>query len=272
MEACDWRAHDLTPDQIRRARQGYFASISYIDDRVGELLATLAATGQEAAVIFLSDHGEMLGERGLWFKMCFFEGAARVPLMIAAPGLAPARIDTPVSTLDLAPTLAALAGIDPAETAPWWDGENLLPLARGALRDAPVAMEYAAEGSVAPMVALRQGRWKYIACPADPEQLYDLHADPGERTNLALDPAPDPARAATLARLRAMVAARWDLPAYDAAVRASQARRRLVDAALRQGAHTPWDHEPRRPAADRFMRNHKDLNLLEASQRFPRGT
>ena len=268
MEACDWRAHDLTPDRIRRARQGYFASVSYVDDRVGELLAALAATGQEAAVVFLSDHGEMLGERGLWFKMCFFEGAARVPLMIAAPGLAPGRVDVPVSTLDLAPTLSALAGIDTAEAAPWWDGENLLPLAQGAPRTAPVAMEYAAEGSVAPMIALREGRWKYIACPADPEMLFDLEADPGEGVNLA----PDPAHAATLARLRAMAADRWDLPAFDAAVRASQARRRLVDAALRQGARTPWDHEPRRPAADRFMRNHKDLNVLEESQRFPRGT
>ena len=271
MEACDWRAHDLTPDQIRRARQGYFASISYIDDRVGELLAALAATRQEAAVVFLSDHGEMLGDRGLWFKMNFFEGAARVPLMIAAPGLAPVRVDAPVSTLDLAPTLAALAGIDPAAIAPWTAGENLLPLARGGTRTAPVAMEYAAEGSVAPMVALRQGRWKYIACPADPEMLFDLDADPGERANFAPDSAPDTAHAATLARFRAMAAERWDLPAFDAAVRASQARRRLVDAALRQGAHIPWDHEPRRPAADRFMRNHKDLNLLEESQRFPRG-
>lgn len=267
MEACDWRAHDLTPDQISRARQGYFASISYLDDRIGEILATLTATRQEAAVVFLSDHGEMLGERGLWFKMNFFEAAARVPLMIAAPGLAPARIDAPVSTLDLAPTLAALAGIDPAAIAPWIAGENLLPLAAGAPRTAPVAMEYAAEGSVAPMIALRQGRWKYIACPADPEQLFDLDTDPGERLNLA----PDPAHAATLARLRAMAADRWDLPAYDAAVRASQSRRRIVAEALRRGAFTPWDHQPHRPAADRFMRNHMDLNLLEHSQRFPRG-
>jgi arylsulfatase A-like enzyme len=81
---------------IRRARQGYFANISYVDDKIGEILATLEATRQEAVVLFLSDHGEMLGERGLWFKMNFFEGSARVPLMIAAPGLAPGRIDTPV--------------------------------------------------------------------------------------------------------------------------------------------------------------------------------
>jgi choline-sulfatase len=267
MEACDWRAHDLTDEQVRRARRGYFASISYVDDRIGELLATLEATRQEAVVVFLSDHGEMLGERGLWFKMNFFEPSARVPLMIAAPGLAPARVDVPVSTLDLVATLAALAGIDPAAIAPWTTGENLLPLAAGGVRTAPVAMEYAAEGSVAPMVALCEGRWKYIACPADPEQLFDLETDPGERVNLA----PDPAHAATLGRLRAMAAERWDLDAYDAAVRASQARRRIVGEALRRGAYTAWDHQPLRPAADRFMRNHMDLNVLEDRQRFPRG-
>ena len=95
----------------------------------------------------------------------------------------------------------------------------------------------------------------------------NLGADPGERQNLA----PDPAHAARLARFRAMAAERWDLPAYDAAVRASQSRRRIVAEALRRGAFTPWDHQPHRPAADRFMRNHMDLNLLEHSQRFPRG-
>ncbi len=79
MDACDWRAFDITPEQIRRARQGYFANISYVDAKIGEILATLEATRQEAIVVFLSDHGEMLGERGLWFKMNFFEGASACP-------------------------------------------------------------------------------------------------------------------------------------------------------------------------------------------------
>ncbi|NJO84482.1 MAG: sulfatase-like hydrolase/transferase, partial [Blastochloris sp.] len=110
-----------------------------------------------------------LGARGLWFKMNFFEGAARVPLIIAAPGVMPARIETPVSTIDMTPTLADLAGVSMAEVMPWTDGTSLLPLMRGEARTAPVAMEYAAEGTIAPMVALRRGDWKYIACAADPE-------------------------------------------------------------------------------------------------------
>ena len=258
MDACDWRSMEITPDHVRRARQAYFANISYIDDKIGEILAVLEATRQEAHVVFLSDHGEMLGEKGLWFKMSFFEGSSRVPLMIAAPEFPAGRVDTPVSAIDVAPTLAALAGISMEEVAPWTDGVNLVPVVQGAGRG-PVPMEYAAEGSITPLVALREGAWKYIRCPADPEQLFDLANDPGEAVNLAGDP-----RATDiLAHFRALADARWDLAAFDAQVRESQARRWVVYEALRNGAYSPWDHQPLRPASERYMRNHMDLNVLE---------
>jgi choline-sulfatase len=267
LDACDWRAFDITPEHVARARRGYFANISYVDDKIGEILAVLEATRQEAVVIFTSDHGDMLGERGLWFKMHFFEGSARVPLMLAGPGLSPGRVETPVSTIDVTPTLCDLAGVSLKEVQPWTDGESLLPLARGGGRTAPVAMEYAAEGSIAPLVCLRDGRWKYVRCAADPDLLYDLEADPAERTDLA----GDPAHAETLARLRAEAEARWDLGRFDAAVRESQARRWVVYEALRNGNYYPWDYQPLRDASERYMRNHMDLNVLEDSKRFPRG-
>ena len=267
MDACDWQNLTITPDHIRRARQGYFANISYVDAKIGEVLDTLEATRQEAIIVFVSDHGEMLGRRGLWFKMNFFEGAARVPLMICAPGLPPHCSQTPVSTIDVTPTLCDLAGISMDEVMPWTDGISLVPLAKGMERSAPVVMEYAAEGSITPMVALRSGAWKFIHCPADPDQLFDLAADPDEMENLAADP-----RAAeVLAHFRMQVAARWDLPAYDAEVRQSQARRWVVYQALRNGAYYPWDHQPLRAASERYMRNHMDLNVLEDSKRFPKG-
>ncbi|NAZ37094.1 choline-sulfatase [Rubellimicrobium sp. CFH 75288] len=266
MDACDWRRFAVTPEMVRRARRGYFASISYIDEKVGEILGALEAMRQEAVVVVLSDHGDMLGERGLWFKMHFFEHSAGVPLMLAAPELRPGRVETPVSTLDLCPTLCDLAGVDLSEVAPWTDGVSLLPVAEGAERG-PVPMEYAAEASVAPMVALRDGRWKYVRCPADPEMLFDLRDDPGERTNLALRPE----GAEALARMRALADARWDLAAFDRAVRESQARRLVVYEALRNGAHFPWDFQPLQRASERYMRNHMDLNVLEESRRFPRG-
>ncbi len=267
MDACDWRSMEVTPEHIRRSRQGYFANISYVDDKIGEILAVLEASRQEAIVVFVSDHGDMLGERGLWFKMNFFEGSARVPLMISAPGLTPATIATPVSTIDLTPTLCDLAGISMAEVMPWTDGESLVPLAKGIERTSPVAMEYAAEGTITPMVCLRQGAWKYIHCPADPDMLFDVSNDPDEMVNLA----GDPRAAEVLAHFQGLAQARWDMAAYDAEVRQSQARRWVVYEALRNGAYYPWDHQPLKLASERYMRNHMDLNVLEENKRFPRG-
>ena len=265
-DANDWRSYDITPDHIARARRGYFANISYLDDKIGELLQILDDTRQQAVVVFVSDHGDMLGERGLWFKMSMYDGSSRVPLMIAAPGLVPGRVDTPVSTLDLGPTLGDLAGIDTSEIAPWSDGTSLIPVAKGAERG-PVPIEYAAEASISPIVALRDGPWKYIRCASDPDQLFNLADDPCELTDLAQDPTHED----TLARLSGLADARWDLDRFDADVRASQARRWVVYEALRKGGHYPWDFQPLQKASERYMRNHKDLNALEESQRFPRG-
>ena len=266
-DANDWRSYDITDRDVARARRAYFANISYLDDHVGRLLDVLEATRQETIVVFVSDHGDMLGERGLWFKMSFFEGSARVPLMIAGPGVTPGTISSPVSTVDVCPTLCELAGVDMGEVAPWTDGESLVPLIDGGKRESPVAMEYAAEGSVTPLVALRYGRWKHVRCLADPDQLFDLEADPDELENLA----DRPEHAGTLAALRAKSEARWDLAAYDAEVRESQARRLVVYDALRKGGYYPWDYQPLQRASERYMRNHMDLNVLEETKRFPRG-
>ncbi|WEX11058.1 choline-sulfatase [Chelativorans sp. AA-79] len=269
MLASDHAAYEITPEDVRRSRRGYFASISYIDEKIGEILGVLERTRQaeNTIVVFLADHGDMLGERGMWFKMSFFEGSARVPLMIAAPGLPAGRVDTPVSTLDVVPTLAEIAGVDLAEVLPWTDGESLVDVASGARRRAPVPMEYAAEGSHAPLVALRDGRFKLVLCELDPPQLFDLDADPHELSNLAARAD----HADTLAAMVEMAAARWDLKRFDAEVRASQARRRVTYEALRNGAYYPWDYQPLQRASERYMRNHMDLNVLEEEKRFPRG-
>jgi choline-sulfatase len=267
--ANDYRKFDITPENIRRSRRAYFANISYLDAKIGGIIDVLnrCRMADDTIVLFVSDHGEMLGERGLWFKMSFFEGSARVPLMIAAPGLQPRRVDAPVSTVDVTPTLADLAGVSMDEIMPWTDGESLLGLANGGTRDAPVAIEYAAEGSYAPLVSLRYGKWKYNRCALDPDQLFDLEADPQEMTDLA----GEPAHQGTLDALRVKSEARWDLAAYDAEVRQSQARRWVVYEALRNGAFYPWDFQPLQKASERYMRNHMDLNTLEENQRFPRG-
>jgi choline-sulfatase len=269
MDACDHLAFDITDEHIRRARQGYFANISYVDDKIGEILDVLERTrmAENTIILFVSDHGDMLGERGLWFKMNFFEGSARVPMMMAVPGIEGRLVTTPVSTLDVTPTLAGLAGIDISTIKDWTDGEDLMPLATGTGGRSIVPMEYAAEGTVSPMVGLRNERYKLTLCAADPPILTDLEADPCEMTNLAHDPA----AASVFEALREEAAQRWDLMRFDAAVRESQARRDIVYTALRNGAYFPWDFQPLQKASERYMRNHMDLNILEESQRFPRG-
>src|SRR5205814_5460322 len=126
-------ADNVTVDdrQIRAARHAYYAAISYVDERIGQILAALHGAGlaEDTIVIFTADHGEMLGERGLWYKMSFFDGSARVPLIVRGPGVAAGRQARPVSQLDLAPTLAELAGLD---AEPWgFEGTSLAPQLAG---------------------------------------------------------------------------------------------------------------------------------------------
>ncbi|WP_368188530.1 choline-sulfatase [Aestuariibius sp. HNIBRBA575] len=266
-DANDWRSFDIKDDDIRKSRRAYFANISYLDDKIGEILDVLDRTRQEAAILFVSDHGDMLGERGLWFKMSMFEGSARVPLMISAPGVTPGLIEAPVSAIDVCPTLADLAGVSMEDVQPWTEGQSLIDVANGDKDRSAVAIEYAAEASYAPVVCLREGTYKYVRCHLDPDMLFDLKSDPNELTNLATDPA----HAEALGDLSAKADARWDLERFDQEVRRSQARRWVVYESLRNGAYYPWDYQPLRKASERFMRNHMDLNDVEENQRFPRG-
>ncbi len=267
MDSTDYKNFDITDEDVRKSRRAYFANISYIDDKVGEILDVLERTRQEAVIVFLSDHGDMLGERGMWFKMSFYEGSARVPLMISAPNMTPGKVTAPVSAIDVTPTLCDLAGVDMENVAPWTDGHSLVPLGQGQERTAPVFMEYAAEGSYAPMVSIVEGRFKYNRCSLDPDQLFDLEADPHELTDLA----DDPAYAEVLADLKAKSDAQWDMVRFDLEVRQSQARRWVAYDALRAGKYEPWDFQPHHDATNRYMRNHMDLNVVEENQRFPRG-
>ena len=256
-------------EQIRAARRAYYGEISYVDDNLGRLMRALRECGlaDETIVVFLGDHGEMLGERGLWYKMSFFEGPARVPLIVAAPGrLAPRRVATAVSLLDVTPTLVDLAGGDASALDDTLDGRSLVPhLETGAGHDEAIG-EYLAEGAAAPIVMIRRRNYKFIHASGDPDQLYDLKRDPGERENLA----PRAEEAERVDDLRREVARRWNLPALDAEVRASQRRRRLVDAALNTGATRGWDFQPIRDASKSYVRNTTALDDLEAMARFPR--
>jgi choline-sulfatase len=255
----------LTAEQAATARRAYLAAVSEVDERTGALLQVLAENtmAEGTLVVLTSDHGEMLGERGLWYKMSFFEGSARVPLIVRGPGICRRRVDAAVSQLDLAATLAELAGAQ----ANGLGGTGLAGvLAGGPEPDRPVLAEYLAEAVSAPAFMIRRGRFKYICCGDDPEQLYDLEADPRELQNLA----GEGAHAETLADLRREAGERWDAQAIAAQVLDSQRRRRLVGSALATGAHTPWDHRPPSDASAEFVRGSAAANPRPEQLR-PRG-
>ena len=127
-----------------------------------------AALAEDTIVILTSDHGEMLGERGLWYKMSFFEGASRVPLVVASPGrFEPRRVAASVSLVDLMPTLIDLAGGNAHSLGIGIDGRSLAPHLRGAGGHDEAIGEYLAEGAIAPIVMIRRGAYKFIHSPVD---------------------------------------------------------------------------------------------------------
>jgi choline-sulfatase len=258
-----------TEAQVRCARRAYYGAVSYVDDQIGVLLTALrqARLADDTVIVLLADHGDMLGERGLWYKMSFFEPACRIPLIVHAPGrFAPRRVSAAASLVDLLPTFMALAtaGATPSYAAPL-DGSSLLPALEGDGARGEVTGEYLAEGAIAPIVMIRRSRHKFVHSSADPDQLYDLVADPDERVNIAADVGHE----AVTAGFRREVARRWDLPAMHAAVLASQQQRHLVYAALRTGRYRGWDFQPTRDAARSYIRNDQGLNDLERMARFP---
>ncbi|MGN6804968.1 MAG: choline-sulfatase [Trinickia sp.] len=259
-----------TPQQVRNARHAYYGAVSYVDAQFGAVLDALRSTGlaENTVIVVTSDHGDMLGERGLWYKMTFFENACRVPLIVHAPQrFAAARVKASVSHIDLLPTFVELASGEPRGSWPDpVDGSSLIPHLRGEDGHDEVFGEYLAEGAIAPVVMIRQGRYKYIHSPADPDQLFDLADDPRELHNLASDPG----SARVLDAFRARVLQRWDLARLREQVLVSQRRRRFHYEATTQGKIASWDWQPFSDASRRFMRNHLELDTLEAMARLPR--
>ena len=257
----------LPEDKIRDARRAYFGACSYIDDNIGKLLKTLEECGlaEDTLIVFSGDHGDMLGERGLWYKMHWFEMAARVPLLVHAPKRFTAhRVSQSVSTLDLLPTLVELAG-GQVEQGLELEGLSLLPHLKGEGGHDEVLGEYMAEGTLSPLMMIRRGPWKFVYSEQDPLLLFNLDSDPQELHNLADCNEQKGILAGFLAEARG----RWDIPAIHAATLASQRRRRLVAEALSHGKLTSWDHQPWVDASQQYMRNHIDLDDLERRARFP---
>jgi choline-sulfatase len=265
--------HDVSEEQVRVARHAYFAMTSYFDAQVGRLLGVLERIGatDDTYVFVISDHGEMLGERGSWFKFQPFEWSVRVPMIAAGPGLKRShREECGVSLMDLLPTFNDLvtdgnpvAPVDPL------DGRSLAGMLQGSDSDRgdDVMMEFLGEGVYAPACILRKDGFKFVHCRNDPPMLFDLRADPDERVNLA----GRRVHAATEAALRDEVLALWDYDALEQRILASQRRRLFAQEALLHGRWTPWDYQPPVDESRRYVRGAVDPNTTatKAKKRFP---
>jgi iduronate 2-sulfatase len=207
--------------KIRELRHGYYACVSYIDALVGRLLDRLEQhnLADNTVIVFWSDHGFHLGEQGLWAKANNYELSTRVPLIIAKPGMKPDNLKTDalVELIDIFPTLTELCSLPTPKNL---DGRSLAPLmndpnrpwSEAAFSQYPRAFEghrHKRHGDVMGY-AVRTDRYRYVqwkeweSGKIVARELYDVHADPDEMTNLAQDST----HQATISRLSTLLEAR----------------------------------------------------------------
>jgi choline-sulfatase len=241
-------------DRMYTLRRTYYGMVSYVDAQIGQLLETLEQCGlrDNTAIIFLADHGDMLGERGMVEKRAFYEWSARVPFIASFPGHWAQGItcDDPVSLVDLFPTLAEFTDAPvPIDI----DGQSFADLLEDPSAKQPdrVAVgEYHCEGVAAPCFMARKGPHKYIYIHGHEPQLFDLENDPEEVRNVAGQAEYEGIERA----LRNEILSRFDPDAIAEDVRRSQAERLLMQQAMDTGERTTWDYQPFYDAKRQYRR------------------
>jgi choline-sulfatase len=206
---------------VRRAIAAYLGLVSFLDDNVGTILRALEETGlaEHTRVVYSSDHGDNLGTRGLWGKSTMYEESAGVPMIVAGPDVPAAAVcDTPVTLADGFPTFIQALGAEPDPADRDLPGVSLLDVARGQVPRRTILSEYHAAGAITASYMIRHGRYKYVHYVGMPPMLFDLAADPHERTDLA----PDPSRAPLVAECEKKLRELLDPEAVDRLARADQ--------------------------------------------------
>jgi choline-sulfatase len=252
-----WHAVDQydvkNPESLRIVRRAYYALVSYVDYKVGQLLEELArgALDEETIVVFASDHGDMLGERGMVQKRTFYEWSVRVPLLIRFPNhdYAGTTVSQPVSLLDLMPTFLELAGVhDWLPTR----GHSLIPLIEGNETDPwEVFSESHAEGVYGTCFMLRTRQYKYnliVGPEGIDNQLFDMTADPDEWHNLA----GKPEFAEIEQVLHQRLLNQFDPQAIEQAIQVSIPVRRILKAWMEQ-VDVSWAYTPTYDATKRVL-------------------
>lgn len=225
-----------TEAEIMRARTAYYGLVTTLDAMVGRVLAALDAAGlaETTLVVYTSDHGEHIGNRGLWWKSTLYDEAAKVPLVMRWPGHIPAggRRDAVVNLTDVAATMLDVAGAPPL---PYSQGRSFAPLLGDA--SAPWTDETVSEyvndgvpawsgGRLVVSRMLRRGRYKLIYHRGHPEQFFDLESDPEERVDLAGGPEIRDVQDS----MRERLLRDWDPEAIAAKVEAHKAEHALLAA------------------------------------------
>ncbi len=223
---------EFPEEVVRRGRAGYYGLITYLDEKIGELIDVLEETGRtkNTVIIHISDHGDMNGEHGMWRKSNFYEASSRIPMQVAWPGQfkAGVRRKEVVSLVDLVATVVDIAGVEPPVEL---DGDSLMPLLRGddrAYWKDEAFSEYLAHGVDRPMAMLRHERYKFNYSLGDLPELYDLEADPNEYIDLA----GDPAYADVIRDMEERLLSHWDPIALNKQVRQSQRERQFIGRAI----------------------------------------
>jgi len=202
----DYDRH-FNKDTRRTARQAYYGLCSFLDDNIGQLLTALEDNrlASTTRILYLTDHGEMLGDHGFWTKCVMYENSVAVPMILSGPGV-PAGIEVgaPVSLIDVRPTVMVglgVSGADKEESA----GVSLFASIGSPDEDRIVFSEFHDGGAITGIFMIRWRRWKYVHYVGYPPQLFDLEDDPTEGNDLGLDPAYAEIRENCDAKLRAIV-------------------------------------------------------------------
>ena len=241
---------------VQESRRAYYAMISHLDDFVGEILAELKLLGlyDNTLIIFTSDHGDMMGERNMWFKRSWHEHSVRVPMIIHAPSVWPAaRVQDIVTLADLCPTLADIGGAK--EVSDRWgspDSDSFLGLLAGnrtGWRDT-AQIEYFGPGVEAPWFAIRRDQFKYVYIHGWGGLLFNLADDPDETSNLV----DDPDLQTLVADLHARLVRDIDIDGLMARVVESKKSRCFLHQSLAGSEGYAWDHQPIVDAGKQYVR------------------